>query len=52
MVILCHIKGGIMIIKYEESYKYLKENNYGISSITNPKDHTIVYISKKIEKNQ
>lgn len=38
-----------MIIDFKDAYQFLEENNYGISAISKPIDHTIVYISLKIQ---
>lgn len=38
-----------MFVEYKDCYEYLKVKDYKTSSITKPKDKTIVYISKKIE---
>ena len=38
-----------MYISFEEAYDYLQERDYKISSIAKPEDHSIVYISIKIQ---
>lgn len=38
-----------MQVPYKESTKYIVENHYGISAITRPEDHTVLFLNKKIE---
>lgn len=39
-----------MLLSYEKSTEYIVENNYGISTISRPENHTVLFIMKKIEE--
>lgn len=38
-----------MLVSYSESTKFIVDNDYGISAITRPESHTVLFMNKKIE---
>lgn len=38
-----------MLIAYEASTEYIVKNNYGVSALVRPENHTVLFIMKKIE---
>lgn len=38
-----------MFVNYEESYDFINSRGYGISSITRPENHTVVFVMIKIQ---